>query len=126
MTMRRAALLYALAAMIPVPASLAGVGTPCTADVRLTAKSDQTFSDHITKVWAAEADVQQTCAKLTVDLKVTERLFDGEEITSTHRGERKVNGGGTATYGVYYNIAPDSTLTDWSYKVVRCVVCGTD
>ena len=122
----REAFTYAAAAAILMLATSARAATPCDAEVRATAKSDQTYSDSVLKVWAVEADTQQACAKVYVDLTVTERLFNGEEITSTHRGSRTVNGGTTMTYKVDYRIAPDSTLTDWKFKVARCVVCGTE
>jgi hypothetical protein len=120
--------IFAGAAMAAVAASAppAHAATPCTATVHATAKSDQTLSNQTVKVWAVQADTTEACAKVYVDLKVTERLFDGEEITSTHRGFRKVTGGISTTYKVDYKIARDTTLTDWSFTVVSCVVCGTE
>jgi hypothetical protein len=112
-------------AAIPILAPSARAATECTAEVRATAKSDQTFSDSILKVFAVEVDTQEDCAKVYADLIVTERLFNGEEITSTHRGWRKVSSH-TSTYKVNYRIAGDSTVTDWKFKVARCVVCGTE
>jgi hypothetical protein len=99
--------------------------TECKADVRATPRSDQSSDEAITKVWAVEVDTQESCAKVYVDVVVTERLFDGEEITSTHRGSRKVTNH-TSTYKVNYRIARDSTLTASTFKVSRCVVCGTE
>ena len=126
MRMIREAFTCAAAAAILMLATSAPAATPCDADVRVTAKSDQTFSDSILKVWAVEADTQAACAQVYVDVTVTERLFNGEEITSTRRGSRKVTGGTTTTFKVNYRIAPDSTLTDWKFKVARCAVCGTE
>jgi hypothetical protein len=114
----------ALVAVIPLltpSAQAAG----CTAQVRATAKSDQISDEAITKVWAVEVDTQESCAKVYVDAVVTERLFDGEVITSTRRGSRKVSNH-TSTYKVNYRIARDSTLTASTFKVASCVVCGTE
>jgi hypothetical protein len=115
----------AVAAVLLLAAS-ARAATSCNATVRATAKSDQTTTENTVKVWAVEIDTQQDCAKVYVDLITTERLFDGEEIKSTHRGSRTVHGGVTMTYKVDYPIARDSTLTDSSFKVAKCVVCGTE
>ena len=114
-----------VAAAIPVLTPSARAATECTANVRATAKSDQTFSDSILKVFAVEVDTQEDCAKVYADFIVTERLFNGEEIKSTHRGWRKVSSH-TDTYKVNYRIAPDTTVTDWKFQVARCVVCGTE
>ena len=115
---------FALVAAIPALAPSTRA-KDCQADVRPTAKSDQVTDEAIIKVWAVEADTQEDCAKVYVDLTTTERLFNGEEITTTHRGWRKVDSH-TGTYKVNYRIARDSTLTDWKFKVARCVVCGTE
>jgi len=114
----------ALAAAIPVLAPSAEAAG-CTAQVRATAKSDQISDEAITKVWAVEVDTQESCAKVYVDAVVTERLFDGEVITSTRRGWRKVSNH-TSTYKVNYRIARDSTLTASTFNVASCVVCGTE
>jgi len=115
----------AFTAAILTLAPSARAATECQAQVRATAKSDQVSDELITKVFAVEVDTQEACAKVYGDLIVTERLFNGEEITSTHRGWRKVSNH-TSTYKVNYRIAKDSTLTDWKFKVSRCVVCGTE
>jgi hypothetical protein len=114
----------ALAAAIPLltpSAQAAG----CTAEIRPTAKSDQITDEAIIKVWAVEVDTQESCAKVYVDAVVTERLFNGELITSTRRGWRKVSTH-TSTYKVNYRIARDSTLTDWKFTVSSCVPCGSE
>jgi len=115
----------ALVAAIAWLTSFTRAATECKADVRATPRSDQSSDEAITKVWAVEVDTQESCAKVYVDAVVTERLFDGEEITSTHRGWRKVTNH-TSTYKVNYRIARDSTLTASTFKVSRCVVCGTE
>jgi hypothetical protein len=115
----------ALVAAIPVLAPYARAATTCQAEVRATAKSDQISDEAITKVWAVEIDTQESCAIVYVDAVVTERLFDGEEITSTRRGSRKVSNH-TSTHKVNYRIARDSKLTDAKFTVARCVVCGTE
>ena len=97
----------------------------CTAQVRATAKSDQITDEAIIKVWAVEVDTQEACAKVYVDAVVTERLFNGEVITSTRRGWRKVSNH-TSTYKVNYRIAKDSKLTDWKFNVTSCVPCGSE
>jgi hypothetical protein len=115
----------ALAAAIPLFAPAASAATECKAEVRATVRSDQSSDEAITKVWAVEVDTQESCAKVYVDAVVTERLFTGEEITSTHRGSRKVSNH-TSTFKVNYRIARDSTLVSSTFKVARCVVCGTE
>lgn len=114
-----------LMAAIPLLAPSVRAATACTAEVRATAKSDQISDEAITKVWAVEVDTQEACAIVYVDAVVTERLFDGEEITSTIRGSRKVSNH-ASTQKVNYRIARDSTLLNWKFKVARCVVCGTE
>jgi len=115
----------ALAALIPLLAPSARAATECKAEVRATAKSDQVSDRAITKVWAVEIDTQESCAIVYVDAVVTERLFDGEVITSTRRGSRKV-ANHTSTHKVNYQIALDSTLMSSKFTVARCVVCGTE
>jgi hypothetical protein len=116
---------FALLAAIPVLVPCARAATACTAEVRAKAGSDQITDEVITKVWAVEIDTQESCAIVYVDAVVTERLFNGEEITSTRRGSRKV-ANHTSTHKVNYRIARDSTLLDAKFKVARCVVCGTE
>ncbi len=125
MRLVRTAVLYALVAAVPMLAASVAVAADCNAEVRPTAKSDQIFADSILKVWAVDVDTQEDCAKVYVDLIVTERLFDGEEITSTGRGWRKVSTHST-TYKVNYRIAKDSTILDWKFKVASCVPCGSE
>jgi len=115
---------FALMAAIPWLTPTAQ-SAECTAQVRATAKSDQISDEATTKVWAVEVDTQESCAKVYVDAVVTERLFNGEVITSTRRGYRKVSNH-TSTYKVNYRIARDSTLTDWKFKVTSCVPCGSE
>jgi hypothetical protein len=115
----------AVAAALPWVAPCARAATECTAEVRVTAKSDQTSDEAITKVWAVEVDTQESCAIVYVDAVVTERLFDGELITSTRRGSRKVSNH-TSTHKVNYRIARDSTLVSSKFTVARCVVCGSE
>jgi len=116
----------AVAGVLVLAPSARAAATPCQADVRATAMSDQPTSNRVLKVWAVEIDTEAACAKVYVDLTLTETLFNGEEITSTRRGWRTVNAGTTATYKVNYPIASDSSVTDWKFKVARCVVCGTE
>ena len=97
----------------------------CKAEVRATPRSDQESNETVTKVFAVEVDTQESCLKVYVDFIVTERLFNGEEITSTHRGWRKVSNH-TITYKVSYPIARDSTIVDWKFVVARCAACGTE
>jgi len=124
MRLIRVVQVFVFAAAIPALAPTTQA-TECEANVRATAKSDQVTDEAIIKVWAVEADTQEDCAKVYADLITTERLFNGEEITSTHRGWRKVDSH-TSTYKVNYRIAKDSTLTSWEFKLAKCVVCGTE
>ena len=52
-------------------------------------------------------------------------LFDGEVITSTRCGWRRVSNL-TSTYKVNYRIAKDSKLSDWKFNVTSCVPCGSE
>ena len=99
-------------------------GTSCDATVRATPGEDQIQDKFVYKVFGVEISTPEACAKVYVDLVTTERLFDGEEITTTSRGYRKVST--HTTYAVKYQIARDSTLTDWKFTVNRCVICGTE
>lgn len=116
---------FALVAPIAFLAPSALVAAECKADIRVTPKTDQVTDEAITKVFAIEIDTREACAKVYVDAVATERLFNGEEITVTRRGWRKVSGQGI-TYKVNHRIARDSTLTDWKFTVSSCVVCGTE
>jgi len=116
-----AVVLLAVASMLAPSVSAA----ECQAEIRATPRTDQESNEAFTKVWAVEIDTQADCATVYGDLVVTERLFNGEEITSTHRGLRKVTNH-NSTYKVNYRIAKDSTLTDWKFKVSRCVPCGSE
>jgi hypothetical protein len=115
----------ALVATIAVLTSSAGAATACNAEVRATPGADQLSDRFLTKVFAVEIDTQEACAKVYVDAVVTEQLFNGEEITTTHRGWRNVTNN-PSTYKVNLRIARDSTLTNWKFTVNRCVVCGTE
>ena len=99
--------------------------TECNADVRATPGVDQITDEVVTKVFLVEVDTQEACATVYVDATITERLFNGEEIRSTRRGSRKVSNH-ASTHKVNLRIARDSTLVDTSFKVARCVVCGTE
>jgi hypothetical protein len=114
----------ALAAALPLVALPAGAAG-CDAQVRATARADQSTDEAIIKVWAVEVDTQESCAKVWVDATVTERLFNGEVITSTRRGYRKVSNH-VSTYKVNYRIDKDTTLTDWTFKVASCTPCGSE
>ena len=116
---------YTLLALGAALAPAARAAVECQADVRATVKSDQVTDEAIIKVFAVEIDTREDCAKVYVDFIVTERLFNGEEITSTRRGWRKVSNQ-AVTYRGEYRIARDTTLVDWKFKVARCVVCGTE
>ena len=122
MRTHRVLLACAAAAALAVPAARAAT---CKAEVRAQEKTDLVTDEAITKVYAVEAETDVDCAKVYVDFVVTERLFNGETITSTHRGWRKVSAPAT-TYKANYRIDKDTTITDWSFKVVKCVVCGTE
>ena len=111
------ALLGALLAAAP-----AGAADACKAEVHPTARPDLVTDEAVTKVFAVEVRTEEACAEVAVDLTVTERLFNGEEITTTVRGRRKVDNH-TVAYRVNHRIARDSTLVDWKFTVARCEVC---
>ena len=115
--------LACLAAFVALAPAAWAAGDQCEADVRATPRADQESDESITKVWAVEIDTQEDCAQVTGNLIVTERLFNGELITSTHRGSRKVSNQ-TVTYKINYKIAKDTTLVDWKFELLRCVPCG--
>jgi hypothetical protein len=120
----RIVLSIALVAAIPWLSSSASA-TECKAEVRATPGSDQLSDRFLTKVFAVEVDADVPCAKVYVDAVVTEQLFNGEEITTTHRGYRDVSNS-PSTYKVNLRIGRDSTLTNSKFTVNRCVVCGTE
>jgi hypothetical protein len=117
------ALAFGLVASLGGPTAEAA--TDCKAEVRTRPGTDQVSDESVTKVFAVEIDTQEQCAKVYVDVVVTERLFNGEEITSTRRGSRKVTNH-VSTHKVNFKIARDSTLVSSTFKVARCVVCGTE
>lgn len=112
------------AAVIAAWAPAAVAAVECGADIRATAMSDQVTDEAVVKTWAVEIDSPAECAKVYVDVTVTERLSGGDEITTTTRGWRKVTV--SSTYTATHRIARDSDLTAWEFKVARCVVCGTE
>jgi hypothetical protein len=108
--------------MAPVPSVRAA--TECKADVRARLTREEVRDSIAEKTFAVEIDTKEACATVYVDFTATERLFDGEEITVTKRGYRKVTG--PSTYKADHRIARDSELLDWKFSVARCVVCGTE
>jgi hypothetical protein len=113
-----------VAAGLAAEAPSAPAATNCSADVRARLAREEIREEVKETTFAVEIDTQATCAKVYVDFTSTERLFDGEEITTTRRGWRKV--AGPSTYKVDYPIARDSDLVDWKFSVSRCVPCGTE
>jgi hypothetical protein len=109
--------MMALAPSVPV-------AKECSADVRARLTREEIRDEVKETFFAVEIDTKGTCAKVYVDFTSTERLFNGEEITTTRRGWRKVTS--STTYGVSYRIAKDSELVNWKFSVARCVVCGTE
>jgi hypothetical protein len=98
--------------------------TECGADVRARLTREETRDEVKETTFAVEIDTREACAKVYVDFTSTERLFNGEEVTTTRRGWRKVST--STTYGVSYRIAKDSDLVTWKFSVAKCVVCGTE
>jgi len=127
MRVLRTLLACAAAAGFLILSPAAKAATPCDATMSAHPGEDQVTSDSDTriKVWGVNFDTQVGCAKVYFDLTVTETLFDGEEITVTERTWRKTSTLGE-TFKVNHTIAKDSTLSDWKFKVVQCVVCGTE
>lgn len=111
-----------IAGLAATPAVAAG--TSCTATVRATQETDEVHDKYVYKVFSVEISTSESCAKVYVDLVTTERLFDGEEITTTSRGFRKVSA--HTTYKVKHQIAKDSSLLKWEFKVHSCLVCGAE
>ena len=109
--MRTHRVLLACAAVAALAGPAAQAATACKAEVRAQEKTDQVTDEAITKVYAVEADTDVDCAKVYVDFVVTERLFNGETITSTHRGWRKVSAPAT-TYKANYRIDKDTTIIE--------------
>ena len=96
----------------------------CSAEVRARLTRDEVREEVRAMTFMVDVDTREDCAKVYVDFTSTERLFDGEEITTTRRGWRKATG--SITYKVDYPFAKDSTVVDWKFKVASCVVCGTE
>jgi hypothetical protein len=125
MRLSRHAIVFVLvAAGLAAEAPSAPAATECRADVRARLAREEIRDQVKDIVFTVEIDTKETCAKVYVDFTATERLFDGEEITTTHRGWRKVTG--PVTYGASHHVARDSDLVDWKFSVSRCVVCGTE
>jgi len=112
--------LTAIAVLAPVSPS----ARECGAEVRARLARDEIRAEVRAMTFMVDVDTREDCAKVYVDFTSTERLFDGEEITTTRRGWRKVTT--STTYKVDYEFARDSTITDWKFQVARCVVCGTE
>ena len=104
------------------PAALAADG--CDAEVRATPRPDQTTDEAVTKVFAVVVSTRETCAEVVVDFTATEQLFNGEDITITRRGSRKITSPDSAQR-VELRIARDSKLVDSKFEVVRCTPCLT-
>jgi len=97
----------------------------CRAEVRATPRADEVHADYVYKVFGVELESSEDCATVYVDFVATETLFNGEQITVTVRGHRKVTSTHT-TYKVKHRIARDSELASWEFKVARCAVCGLE
>lgn len=98
----------------------------CQADVRGEFRRDEVYDQYVDKVFVVNITSSEACAKVYFDLVTTERLFNGEVITSTHREWRKVTAEPSKASPVKYRIARDSSLVKWEIKLSRCVVCGTE
>jgi hypothetical protein len=109
-----------LAVLLPANA----LAKECEATVSAKPTTDEVHDNYIYKVFMVDLKTTEACAKIYVDFRAKERLFNGEVIETTKRGYRKRTIGGT--YKVKYRIERDSKLLDWEFKVNRCVVCGTE
>ncbi len=121
---RQGITLVVLAAGLGVQGPSSPAATDCSADVRARQTRQEMRDEVKATTFAVEIDTKEACAKVYVDFTSTERLFDGEEITTTRRGWRKVST--STTYGVTYDIARDSDLLSWKFSVARCTPCGTE
>jgi hypothetical protein len=98
----------------------------CEADVRGEFRRDQLYDDYIDKYFVINVTSPADCAKVYFDFITTERLFNGEEITSTRREWRKSTAEPSKASPLKFRIARDSTLVKWEVKLADCVLCGTD
>jgi len=106
--------------------SARAVPVACEADVRGEFRRDQLYDDYIDKYFVITVTSPADCAKVYFDFITTERLFNGEEITSTRREWRKSTAEPSKASPLKYRIARDSTLVKWEVKLAGCVLCGTD
>jgi hypothetical protein len=117
----------ALAAVLSgVGAGAVAAAVDCTADVKAQMRSDEVYDAYVDKAFLVQISSPASCGKVYFDLITTERLFNGEEITTSQRSWRKVTAGGESASRLKYRLAKDSTLLQWEVKFVRCVVCGTE
>ena len=125
MRLSRQAIVFVLSAVgMATQAPSVPAATECSADVRARLSREETRDEVKETTFAVELDTKEACAKVYVDFTSTERLFTGEEITTTQRGWRRTTG--PVTYKVSHRIARDSDLVNWKFSVSRCVVCGTE
>jgi len=118
------AVLAVIAAMLVPAVLLAAV--ECRATVRGEYRGKETLGDIVEHTFLVDISSDADCGKVYFDLVITERLFNGEEITLTKRDWRKANRGGTVAYKVTHRTAKDSDLVRWEFKAARCVVCGSE
>lgn len=108
------------AAALSVPVFVAAGG--CTAQVRAQVDRDDIHSNVRQMSFAVDLETPEDCANVQVDFVSTERLFNGEEITSTLRGAVTVRT--WKSYKATYEFDKDSEVVDWRFEVARCAVCG--
>lgn len=113
-----------LVAML-VPAVL-HAAVECRGTVRGEYRGEETRGDVVEHTFLVDISSDADCGKVYFDLVITERLFNGEQITLTKREWRKVSRGVTTAYKVTHRTAKDSDLVRWEFKPSRCVVCGTE
>jgi hypothetical protein len=124
---RRPVAWAALALMTAMLApSVSSAAVECRGTVRGEYRGKETRGDVVEHTFLADISSDAECGKVYFDLVVTERLFNGEEITLTRRDWRKTNRGVTSAYKISHRTAKDSDLVRWEFRVNTCVVCGTE
>lgn len=119
---RHVSAILVAAAIAALPPTLVSA-EECSAEVQPELDRDRVRQEVREMDFAVEVYTTEPCAEVDVDFISTERLFDGEEITTTHRRRLKVKT--SARFNITAQFAYDSTVVDWRFKVARCVVCGT-
>ena len=120
---RSVAMLVIVAGLMNGP-SRSQTPTPCQANVSGSYQRTEDFDGGRNAVFVLEITTSAPCALVYFNVTTTERLFNGEEITTTTPMWRKVTDGEEPGYKVLYKMAQDTNLIDSRVEYDRCELCG--